>query len=165
MTWHLDEPLADPAAINTYLLSEMARKQGIVVMLNGMGGDEVYAGYRKQLACLHADTYQAILPAFLQRSIGGLSRAIPVATDRQGFRSLRWAKRFLSFASLPPLERHLASDLALTADRYIGLMPNRPAYAETSYYRTQRDAFEAHEVSYLTRMCLNDTLFFLPDHN
>ena len=165
MTWHLDEPLADPAAINTYLLSDMARKQGIVVMLNGMGGDEVYAGYRKQLACLHADTYQAIMPASLQRSIEGLSRAIPVATNRQGFRSLRWAKRFLSFASLPPLERYLASDLALTAGRYTELMPNGPAYAETSYYRAQRNAFEAHEVSYLTRMCLNDTLFFLPDHN
>jgi asparagine synthase (glutamine-hydrolysing) len=165
MTWHLDEPLADPAAINTYLLSEMAREQGIVVMLNGMGGDEVYAGYRKHLACLRADTYQAIVPGSVQRAIEGLSRAVPVATNTQGLRSLRWAKRFLSFASLPPLERYLASDLALTAGRYADLMPDGPAYAETYYYRAQRNAFEAHKASYLTRMCLNDTLFFLPDHN
>src|SRR5207245_9770132 len=55
MTWHLDEPLADPAAINTYILSKLAREQGIVVVLSGMGGDEVYAGYRKHLACLRAD--------------------------------------------------------------------------------------------------------------
>jgi len=40
MTWHLDAPLADPAAINTYLLSKVARQQGIIVVLNGMGGDE-----------------------------------------------------------------------------------------------------------------------------
>ena len=165
MTWHLDEPLADPAAVNTYLLSEMAREQGIVVMLNGMGGDEVYAGYRKHLACLRADTYQAILPGGLRRAIAGVLSSLPVATARQGFRYLRWAKRFASFASLPPLERYLASDLALPADRYAELMPNGPQYMETYYYQAQRKAFESQETSYLTRMCLNDTLFFLPDHN
>jgi len=78
---------------------------------------------------------------------------------------VRWAKRFLSFASLPRLERYLASDLALTADRYEELMPNGPTYANTYYYQAQRNAFETEESSYLTRMCLNDTLFFLLDHN
>ena len=101
LTWHLDEPLADPAAINTYLLSRMARDQGIVVMLGGMGGDEVYAGYRKQLACLAADAYQAVVPAGLRGLVEKGMGAFPVATSRQGLRSLRWTKRFLSFASLP----------------------------------------------------------------
>jgi asparagine synthase (glutamine-hydrolysing) len=165
MTWHLDEPLADPAAINMYLLSKMARERGIVVMLSGMGGDEVYGGYRKHFACLRADTYQGIVPASLQRAIVGLSRVIPVASSRQGFRSVRWAKRFLSFASLPPLERYLAADLALSADRYAELMPYGPEYQETYYYQAQRNVFNGEDTSYLTRMCLNDTLFFLPDHN
>ncbi|MGH8543275.1 MAG: asparagine synthase (glutamine-hydrolyzing) [Gammaproteobacteria bacterium] len=165
MTWHLDEPLADPAAINTYLLSKMAREQGIVVTLNGMGGDEVYAGYRKHLACLRADAYQAVLPGSLRQALVKFSRAIPVATNRQGLRTMRWAKRFLSFASLPPLERYLASDLALPAEGYTALMPYGPAYPETYYYRAQETTFAATEVSYLTQMCLNDTLFFLPDHN
>jgi asparagine synthase (glutamine-hydrolysing) len=91
--------------------------------------------------------------------------ALPVATRRQGLRSLRWAKRFASFASLPPLERYLASDLALTADRYEALMPHGPAYTETLYYRAQSEAFAGDGLSYLTRMCKNDTLFFLADHN
>ena len=165
LTWHLDEPLADPAAINTYLLSRMARSRGIVVMLNGMGGDEVYAGYRKQLACLAADAYQKIVPGFLRSAVEWGAGALPVATRRQGLRSLRWAKRFASFASLPPLERYLASDLALTADRYEALMPHGPAYTETLYYRAQSEAFAGDGLSYLTRMCKNDTLFFLADHN
>ena len=38
MVWHLDEPLADPAAINTYLISKAAREAGIIVLLNGVGG-------------------------------------------------------------------------------------------------------------------------------
>jgi asparagine synthase (glutamine-hydrolysing) len=165
MTWHLDEPLADPAAINVYLLSRMARQRGIVVMLNGMGGDEVYGGYRKHLACLYAETYQAIVPSMFRRIVEELSRAVPVATNRQGLRTTRWLKRFLSFASLAPLERYLASDLALSAEQYARLMTNGPAYRDTLYYRSQREVFEADTLSYLTRMCLNDTLFFLADHN
>ena len=165
MTWHLDEPLADPAAINVYLLSRMARERGIVVMLNGMGGDEVYGGYRKHLACLYAETYQAIVPCMFRRIADGLARAMPVATKRQGLRTARWLKRFLSFASLPPLERYLASDLALSAEQYARLMTSGPAYGDTYYYGAQREAFGSEKVSYLTRMCLNDTLFFLADHN
>lgn len=38
LTYHLDEPLADPAIINTYLISKAARDLGIIVLLNGMGG-------------------------------------------------------------------------------------------------------------------------------
>jgi asparagine synthase (glutamine-hydrolysing) len=165
LTWHLDEPLADPAAINTYLLSRTARSRGIVVMLSGMGGDEVYAGYRKQLACLAADAYQTIVPGFLRGAVERGAGALPVATRRQGLRWLRWAKRFVSFASLPPLERYLASDLALSADRYEALMPHGPPYAETLYYRAQSAAFAGDDLSYLTRMCRNDTFFFLTDHN
>jgi len=165
MTWHLDEPLADPAAINTYLLARQARAQGIVVMLNGMGGDEIYGGYRKHLACLRAETYQALLPHVVRRCIDRVAQTLPVATGRRGIRTIRWGKRFLSFASMPPLERYLSSDLALSASQYGQLFVNGPAYADTHYYRAQRDAFSTNGASYLTRMCLNDTLFFLPEHN
>jgi asparagine synthase (glutamine-hydrolysing) len=165
LTWHLDEPLADPAAINTYLLSKMAREQGIVVMLSGMGGDEVYGGYRKQLACLAADAYQNLVPGVLRRVVERGMEALPVATSRQGLRSLRWAKRFASFASLPRLERYLASDLALASDAYEALMPHGPRYTDTLYYRAQSEAFARDGLSYLTKMCLNDSLFFLTDHN
>jgi asparagine synthase (glutamine-hydrolysing) len=165
LTWHLDEPLADPAAINTYLLAQRAREQGIVVILNGMGGDEVYAGYRKHLACLLADNYQAVVPSVLRRLVKQVVDALPVATTSRGLRSLRWAKRFVSFASLPPLERYLASDLALAETGYDALMLDGPRYRDTHYYQAHREAFAVEGVSYLTRMCLNDTLFFLTDHN
>lgn len=47
--WHLDEPVADPAAINTLLISEAARPQ-VTVLLSGQGADEVFGGYRVHLA-------------------------------------------------------------------------------------------------------------------
>ena len=43
----LDEPIGDPAAINTLLMCEAARERGVKVILSGMGADELFGGYRK----------------------------------------------------------------------------------------------------------------------
>ncbi len=42
--YHLDEPIADPALMPLYLLSEKAKKE-VTVVLTGDGGDEVFGGY------------------------------------------------------------------------------------------------------------------------
>ncbi|MEB3330045.1 MAG: asparagine synthase (glutamine-hydrolyzing) [Candidatus Sericytochromatia bacterium] len=47
LVWHLDEPIADPAIVPAYLLAERARQAGAVVMLSGMGADELFGGYRR----------------------------------------------------------------------------------------------------------------------
>ena len=49
LVWHLDEPIADPAAITTYLICSAARER-LTVILSGMGGDEIFAGYPRHLA-------------------------------------------------------------------------------------------------------------------
>jgi asparagine synthase (glutamine-hydrolysing) len=49
LIWHMDEPIADPAAITTYLICSAARER-MTVILSGMGGDEVFAGYPRHLA-------------------------------------------------------------------------------------------------------------------
>lgn len=44
---HLSEPMADPSMVASYLLSELAASDGVKVLLNGTGGDEVFAGYTR----------------------------------------------------------------------------------------------------------------------
>lgn len=41
----LDEPIADSGMLPAYWLSKHARNQGIKVLLNGAGGDEIFGGY------------------------------------------------------------------------------------------------------------------------
>lgn len=50
MVSQLEEPIADPAALNVYLISQFARAQGIKVLLSGAGGDDIFSGYRRHLA-------------------------------------------------------------------------------------------------------------------
>ena len=50
MVYHLDEPDADPAIFPSYLISKLAREDGMRVLLSGTGGDEVFFGYRSHQA-------------------------------------------------------------------------------------------------------------------
>lgn len=165
MIYHMEEPLADPAAINTYLIAKSAREKGIKVLLNGMGGDEIFGGYRKHLACLNADIYRNYLPKFVRESIEYLSKMIPTATSKRAFKSIRWGKRFLSFASKAQLERYLMSDLSLGMEDFERLYQSDLEYDQTHFFKTHKELFDNNGCSYLTKMCLNDTKIFLPEHN
>ncbi|MDA9321683.1 asparagine synthase (glutamine-hydrolyzing) [Gammaproteobacteria bacterium] len=47
MIWMLDEPLGDPAPLNVLYISELAKENGIKVLLSGAGGDDIFTGYRR----------------------------------------------------------------------------------------------------------------------
>ena len=44
IVWHLDDPLADPAAVPLYFVAREARKH-VKVVLSGEGADELFGGY------------------------------------------------------------------------------------------------------------------------
>ncbi len=68
MIWHLDEPLADPASLNVLYISRRAREKGINVLLSGVGGDDVFSGYRRHLA-LRMDSILEKFPSFILSNI------------------------------------------------------------------------------------------------
>jgi asparagine synthase (glutamine-hydrolysing) len=167
MIWHLDEPLADPSSINTYLISKAARDNGIVVLLNGMGGDEIFGGYRSYLACLTVDHYQKIVPRFVDSLFRKLISIIPQSSAKKNFRYIRWAKEFFNYSNMSRFDRYVSSgNVALTSRNFNEYYSNCPYNLEDSFfYRKEKEMFNDNNMSYLTKMCLNDSRVYLPDHN
>ena len=60
LIYYMDEPIADPAVIPAYLLAEKSRQTAIPVMLSGMGGDEIDAGYTRHKIILNMKKYALI---------------------------------------------------------------------------------------------------------
>ena len=108
MVYMLDEPIGDPAALNTYLICKAARDNGVKVLLSGMGADELFFGYRRQRATLLASRYQRS-PVFLRKPLEAIAGLLPVKAFGKGIRIVRWLKRFLSFAGLSPEEAYMRS--------------------------------------------------------
>ncbi len=100
-----DDPLADPSIIPAYLISQEARKL-LKVVLNGEGGDELFGGYRRQLAMKWFSQAQAALDLIPNKGWRKLSALMP---PPQEFRS-RYAfiHRFLRGLGQDLPERYLA---------------------------------------------------------
>tara|TARA_Y100000591_G_C21830365_1_gene699194 strand:+ start:315 stop:2204 length:1890 start_codon:yes stop_codon:yes gene_type:complete len=166
ITWHLDEPLADPSAINTYLISKEARARGVKVLLSGMGADEVFSGYRFHLAAKISDFY-SFFPKILHSNLKKIVSLVPQSSKNTDFKYIRWLKAFLRVASLPQLERALAiNNSALSSDEFKDFYKNSYDYENTYYYKKYRSYFKENEdLSYLSKLCFCDTKIYLPDHN
>jgi len=104
IVWALDEPHADDSALPTWLLSKHVGKE-YKVALSGLGGDELFAGYRRHIGVL-LGSYYARLPRVLQRAASGLANRLQEPSDSSlGINRL---KRFLSPAADALPDRFLA---------------------------------------------------------
>ena len=92
------EPFADPAAVPTYYLSELAR-QHVVVAISGDGGDECFGGYTRY-ALDGAARRVAALPWPLPRLMHGVLARLPG-------RALRPLRELAAHDGLSPAERYL----------------------------------------------------------
>jgi len=107
LIWHMDEPIADPAIIASYLISQYARKNGTTVMLSGQGADELFGGYPRYQAMSLVNLLQ-IIPPFIQEWIAKGSALIPGALEGSMGAKLRRIRRVLSEMTDQPDNRFMA---------------------------------------------------------
>jgi len=115
----LDEPHADDSAIPTWALSQ-AVGSSHKVALTGIGGDELFAGYRRHLGLVAAERY-ARLPSALRRAAARLAQMLPDSAA-SGL-TIDRLKRFVRVSDAGTAERYL--DLISRADDAVRL----PLYA------------------------------------
>jgi asparagine synthase (glutamine-hydrolysing) len=174
VVWHLDNPVADPAAIATYLISKAARPD-IKVLLSGQGADEVFAGYRLHMAHRLAETVSRVprvlrerpgtaalsLLLFLKNHVPGMRPGVLLAAHR-------FTEKILQNASLPPLERYILARSYTTpndlnemysAELRSELNSSAPGKEFRKYFQ------EVEEQDFVNRMLYVDAKTFLPDLN
>ena len=161
----LDEPIGDPAAINTLLMCEAARERGVKVILSGMGADELFGGYRKHLACVLAGKYSA-LPAGVRGAVRPVVNSLPVAANGRGLRYARWAKRFLTFAELAEEPRFRRSYTLYDPPDLAELISPDLAGHVDEIVREHSEIYHDNSLpDQINRMCLADSRMFLPGLN
>ena len=81
MVWMLDEPLGDPAPLNVLYISELAKKNGMKVLLSGAGGDDIFTGYRRHQAIMYDNKFQMLPKCILsgfEQVTGKLDKRVTV---------------------------------------------------------------------------------------
>jgi asparagine synthase (glutamine-hydrolysing) len=157
----LDEPIGDPAAINTLLICQEARKLGVKVLLSGMGADELFLGYRRQKATLLAARYQH-LPTWLRMGIKSSTDLMPVRLGSRGIKITRWMKRFLSFANLPIEKAYRRSYSYYDDSDYTHLLRDDYKNEVRLLNKEHEEYFNAHpELDLENKMCFTDIHMFM----
>jgi asparagine synthase (glutamine-hydrolysing) len=166
LTWHMDEPTADPAIIPAYLVCREARKQS-TVLLSGVGGDELFAGYRKHSAHYWAQTYQRT-PAALRRLAEAAVNRLPGMRGSFLKGGIRLAKKMARSGSLSQVERFVMNgtylDTRQKAELYGPAMRARaeglnPGARHGSSFEQVKDA------DFLNQMLYVDSKIFMTSLN
>ena len=100
--YHMDEPLADAAAVALYFLNGEAARD-VKVCLSGEGADEFFAGYNIYKEPFTASWYDR-LPAGLRRALGAVAQQLPAVPG----------VNFLVRRALPLEERYYGNTALMT---------------------------------------------------
>ncbi len=167
LAWHMDEPVGDPAVVTAYMVSRAASRD-VKVLLSGVGGDEVFGGYRKYRAHDLALRYQR-LPGLLRRGlVEPLAARLPALARARLAPRVRLLKKMARSASLPPVDRFVANSVYLDEDERAGLLTDRLAdgVGGADPREDHLDAFARCEgADFLHRMLYVDMATFLPSLN
>ncbi|MGA9529844.1 MAG: asparagine synthase (glutamine-hydrolyzing) [Terriglobales bacterium] len=165
LTWHMDEPTADPAIIAAYLVCREARNQA-TVLLSGVGGDELFAGYRKHAAQTWTEEYRR-MPAFVRSTAEKATLALPNLRGTRMKGAVRLARKMARSASLSPSDAFIRNCTYLDAKQKSGLYsPELHELTDSNPSARHQAAFAkiAH-ADFLNQMLYLDTKIFMPTLN
>jgi asparagine synthase (glutamine-hydrolysing) len=165
LTWHMDEPTADPAIITAYLVCREA-KNNATVMLSGVGGDEIFAGYRKHAAHAWAEKYRRA-PAVVRSAAEQALLSLPSLRGTRMKGSVRLAKKMARSAALSPSEAFIRNctyfDAGQREDLYASQAPGMTNGRPRGQHQAAFD--QVRHADFLNQMLYLDTKIFMPTLN
>ena len=167
LVWHLDEPIADPAAITAYLVNRSAREHATVVM-SGVGGDELLAGYRKHVARQVAERYRRLPRVLRQGVVAPLVGRLPAMHGSRFSGHVRLAKKWVQSASLEPDDMFLMNSTYFDGPARQRLMDRSRWGAVADFdplHRHRAHLARAGQVDPVNRMLYVDTKAFMVSLN
>jgi asparagine synthase (glutamine-hydrolysing) len=166
LCWHMDEPTADPAIVTAFLVCQEASRD-VTVLMSGVGGDELFAGYRKYSAHYWAEAYSR-LPGWIGNAAERAVLSAPNMRDSAFKGHLRLAKKMLRSAKLPKEERFIRNCTYLDQDQRQALYNSQmQAAIDTSVSESaHQQAFErVRHADFLNQMLYLDTRIFMTSLN
>jgi asparagine synthase (glutamine-hydrolysing) len=121
----LDEPLTDTSFLLSYLVSELASRD-VKVVLSGLGGDELFGGYRRYLAP-SLNRLVAWIPENVRRSIGRLlDHGLRADRGTVWGNFGRYGKAWGRTSALPMAQQYVGL-LSVLSVELVNTLLNRPA--------------------------------------
>lgn len=74
----MDQPTVD--GVNTYFVSKLTKQAGVTVALSGLGGDEIFAGYRSFRQIPQMEWLEQSTPAMARRAAGSVLQILARAS-------------------------------------------------------------------------------------
>lgn len=142
LIWHLDEPIADSAFFTTYLVSKLAR-ESVTVILSGVGGDELFGGYRRYLGDA-LWRYYALLPEVLRRKwLPAILDRLPRDRHSNWKNNIRYASAFVTTAQLDPVARYMSYVTICSPDMQSRLLQGSSGYGSDSSHEPALEVMRA----------------------
>lgn len=163
---HQEAPIID-MAIPSYLISREARKTE-TVMLSGMGGDEVFAGYPRHVAMKLASLTDSVPTSLRRPFMETIESVMPGGRKGRFTAPMRNAKKFARSAALGFEERYLGFGTYFSDEMKRSLYTSDTAARTTGIdaYAYHRSCFErSRDASPLNRLLYVDFKTFMPALN
>ncbi len=158
MIWHLDEPISDPASLNSLFISQLARQNGIKVLLSGTGGDDLFSGYRRHLALSgsqHLNQLSPLIRKLLARMLAIMPATGGIARRRDKLTQI------LSNSAQSGLPAYFLWGMKEDVDSLFLANAEAPVESVMQQFLSQASS----EASALQQMLALEQRFFLADHN
>jgi len=142
--WHMDEPVADPAACALYFVAGRA-SEDITVVLSGEGADEVFGGYGIYREPAEVDKFKRI-PSPMRALLRILAQMLPEGVK---------GKDYIRRATTPLSERYFGNALIFGEDQKDALLHMRknrrllPTEITKTYFDQAKHLDDISQMQYL----------------